>query len=384
MAVVRRKSYYCGNRHLECEMFLASGHAYQHRKPRNKTGNRTSAKQYRSNWHNSLKKLRRIVKSNFTTGNDWYLGMTYNDNFLPSDDEAAISALRDFKERLQGMCERRNIDCRLLGITERGKLHGRLHHHVFANGDIPLELIRKAWSKKLVKENGWPKESMGKIHIDKVPTDVDNLECLSEYTLKCPIGRHKWVYTRNLIQPEVEIDDNVVSYGEFVQLGYGGYDRNEMYLMLSRIYPDYTPIDYDGIVIEALNNSPYMTASLEVKHKSITVGSSIKKWCDKYGYVRDRNCRYNRNRNLTSSAVNRWIIQNTDKISILNKILNEDWREFMIEHMNQFIHNGMSIDRATEVVDREVASGNRFSHVLLSHVGEAMRKEVSDYVERTC
>ena len=164
MDFVRLKTFYCGERHVECEMFFASSQTYLHRNPRRRTGLTTTEKQQLSNIKNSLKRLRRSIKCNFATGIDWYVCLTYTDKFLPEDDEAAVEEVRKFRDRLQAMCKRRGIECRIIIVTERGKKKGRVHHHLFVNSEVPLELIKKAWSKKLVNAKGYPKESIGEVH----------------------------------------------------------------------------------------------------------------------------------------------------------------------------------------------------------------------------
>lgn len=370
--IVRIKTFYCGQKHVECEMFFSTNSSYLHRKARQKLGIPTTQKQKKSNERNSLKKLRRIVKSNFSSGEDKYVSLTYNNKFLHQKDEDAVKEIVDFKERLKDFCKRMDIELRLLAVTERGK-NGRLHHHAFINREVPTNLILKAWSKQLVKGSGNKKESIGHVKIDKVPSDVDNIECISEYTMKCPLGKHKWVQTRNLIQPEVDIEDDAVSPGEFAEIGYGGFDRNQIYLMLCNLYPDFEPMDYEGTVIEALNNSPYVSASLQVKTKEKPVDKDIQKWCDKYDFHMPRPIHTPANEKVINNAIERWIQGHKSDISVLSIILSPSCREFMARYLMAFVEHGMTAIEAAKILDRQVLSKNKFSHVLLSFVGEKMK-----------
>ena len=367
MAVcVRRKTFYCGDKHVEVEAFLTSPDVRPHG-PRRRTGEPTPTKQIYSNLKNSLKKLRRLIKSNYTTGLDWYIVLTYNDKFLPQDDMEAVGELRKFKSRLMDMCKRKGIECRIIGVTERGWENNRLHHHVFINCDVPLDLIMKAWRKKLNDDS--PKEPMGSIYNETVPTDVDNLECISSYTLKCPIGKHKWIQTRNLIQPEIDIDDKAIPYGEFVQLGYSGFDRNEMFLLLTDMYPEYTPVDYMGKIIDTRNGALYMSASLERKPQWEDVDADVRTWCKRYdcyvkpGYVNHRK------KMIALTAVDRWIDKKSCRLPSLTSVLTLGWRDYMARYLESFIQDGMTSYDASKVFDAKILSDNTFGRMLLSYVG---------------
>ncbi len=257
---VRTRTYYCGETYIESECFIAPMHAFRHSAHRIKSGNDTTLKQQRCNKRNRLKHFLRLVLSNFGSGKDWFVTLTYNNSFLPRNEAIALYEAREFMRRLKGHCKRRGHEFRMMIITERGK-GGRLHHHAFVSCNVPKELIEKAWAKKGVC--GGQKQSMGHIAFRQLPSDTAGLKEVAAYSLKSTIGKHNWIATKNLYKPVIKTEDNALRYSDFARLGYGSsFTSTETWYLLSGMYPGFNPVIIDGYIVPSIN-TPYLRASFE-------------------------------------------------------------------------------------------------------------------------
>ncbi len=189
----REKRYYSGN-YLEIDIYPVFGKAGQRRK-RYKP---TSECQKELNRKNAEKKLIRLMNANFTE-DDYKIELTYRNDTLPEDADAALKELRNFLRRLKRLRKKKGLpELKYVAATEKGTRKGRYHHHLVISGDLDIKEIRKVWAR-------------GIVHFSPLEFNEEGIEGLARYHMKEPIGSKFYQASRNLIQPEVETRDEVYS-----------------------------------------------------------------------------------------------------------------------------------------------------------------------------
>ena len=106
----------------------------------------SSAAQDRLNRRHSWEKLEQVLSANFT-GEDLVVTLTYREEDLPADRDAAIRRLRAFIRDLRSQRKAQGLPTRYIYVTEG--LHGdhRIHHHLVLNGTgRDAEAIRALWT----------------------------------------------------------------------------------------------------------------------------------------------------------------------------------------------------------------------------------------------
>ena len=189
----REKRYYSGN-YLEIDIYPVFGRAGQRRskyKP-------TSECQKRLNRKNAEMKLTRLLNANFTE-TDYKIDLTYREDKLPVDDDAALRELRNFLRRLKRFRIKEGLSpLKYVAVTEKGARTGRYHHHLVISGDVGMKDLKRLWGR-------------GFITCELLEFNQDGVEGLARYLVKQPIGSKFYQASKNLIQPEVETRDAVFS-----------------------------------------------------------------------------------------------------------------------------------------------------------------------------
>ncbi len=189
----REKRYYSGN-YLEVDIYPVFGRAGQ-RRSRYKP---TSECQKELNRRNAEKKLIRLMNANFTE-DDYKIELTYRNDTLPEDDDAALKELRNFLRRLKRLRRKKGLpELKYVAATEKGTRKGRYHHHLVISGDLDIKEIRKVWAR-------------GIVHFSPLEFNEEGIEALARYHMKEPIGSKFFQASRNLTQPEIETRDAVFS-----------------------------------------------------------------------------------------------------------------------------------------------------------------------------
>lgn len=117
-------------------------------RPRGKRRGKALAQQIERNMREAVRRLARILNSNFR-GGDLFLTLKYNDERLPESKEAAKRELRNFIRRLDRAYRKQTgKKLRWVAVTaDRSSKTGdpvRLHHHLVLD-PLAWELIAKHW-----------------------------------------------------------------------------------------------------------------------------------------------------------------------------------------------------------------------------------------------
>jgi hypothetical protein len=200
----------------------------------------TKARQ-KMNMKQACRKLELLLAANFSL-RDLHVVLTYDEEHLPPDREAAVKKIKKFMVQLRG--RRRALGKELLYVYNTEDKHGagRLHHHCVINSlGKDLQMFRALWP-------------YGSVSMERI--DAYGYGALARYLTKEPReegrkpGSRMWSASLNLKKPEVEcdwVDDTVtltapagsiVLEGESFQNEFGSFQYLQYYL------PDYRPRKY--------------------------------------------------------------------------------------------------------------------------------------------
>ncbi len=215
----REKKYYCG-KYLEVDIFPVFGTKRGGRKGRYKP---TSEVQQKLNARNAERKFIRLINTNFDeTG--IRLDLTYNNEHLPESPEAAQKHMQNFFRRVKYYAKKNSLpDVKYVAVTEIGSRHGRPHHHIIMNGDVPIKELARMWGE-------------GYVSVKPLQPDENGLEKLASYLMKKPILGKRWCASKNLIQPKVTQRDGRISQKKAKELAEHGNDARQE---IERLYDGY-------------------------------------------------------------------------------------------------------------------------------------------------
>lgn len=163
----------------------------------------SSAARQRINFRHAWQKLELEIATNFGAG-DWFVTLTYDDEHLPADREAAIKYMGKFLKRLRAQRKRQSRELLYIYTTEEmpDEPDGqkRLHHHLIINGcPGDEEMLQALWAA-------------GQIDLQPLlDGQHDGYESRARYMVKerhpGAVGRktglRSWTPSRNLKKPEI-------------------------------------------------------------------------------------------------------------------------------------------------------------------------------------
>ncbi|MEG2679900.1 MAG: hypothetical protein RR949_08145 [Oscillospiraceae bacterium] len=159
----------------------------------------------RMNFKAAWQKLELLLAANFDE-RDYHLVLTYDDEHLPADRDAARKAVKKFIVELRAYRKARGQTLKCIYNIEDKHDGARLHHHLVINGVGGDDAVfQELW------RNGWHDASL---------VDVYHYDDLAKYFTKEPReygqrdpGARSWVPTKNLekpVQPPSEwVPDNL-------------------------------------------------------------------------------------------------------------------------------------------------------------------------------
>ncbi|MFL8969337.1 hypothetical protein ACKA04_04610 [Helcococcus kunzii] len=211
MLGIREKVIYCGENYKEVDI-------YPHNPPVRKKGTRSKKKkesllsQKNLNNKNAKRKLNQLIETNFSN-EDYFLTLTYNDKFLPSNLKDAEKELRNFIRRLKRRYKKADINLKYVYVTAFTEKNNndlqndndeieivRVHHHLVISGGLDRDEIEETWKKK--------NDSMGYANTKKLQPDINKgLSDLVGYMINQPSNRRRWNCSQNLERPVSRTND---------------------------------------------------------------------------------------------------------------------------------------------------------------------------------
>lgn len=191
--IYREKKIYSGDM-FESEIYPIT--IQERKQSRGKKKKISSKEQKNLNSKNAVKKLVRLVNTNFTN-KDLFATYTYNSKNLPNTLEEAKRDIKNHIRSIRRYLKKNGLpELKYIAVIEykEGKQAIRIHHHMILSGDIDRDTLEKLWKK-------------GRCNTHRLQADEFGYEGLSRYVSKDPKGSKRYIPSRNLKQPKININD---------------------------------------------------------------------------------------------------------------------------------------------------------------------------------
>lgn len=189
------------------------------RNSRERTGKISEPKQKLLNDKNAIRYLYQLIKANFNE-NDLRLDLTYKNKYLPKSEKDAVTAIRNYLQRVDRQRAKAGLSkAKYIVITEYGKKHRRIHHHVLISGGLDRDMMESLWCDR--KRRGKDeRESLGYANCDRLQFESEGIKGLMIYITKDmkpdiaegqmtiedltktqTKGKRRWMQSQGLIKP---------------------------------------------------------------------------------------------------------------------------------------------------------------------------------------
>lgn len=166
---------------------------------RKAAGQTTRQAQLKVNHRNAVKKLTRLLNTNFGR-EDLHVTLTYKGT--APDHTQATRDMQNYIKRIKRLRAKRGLEpMKYIYVLEWEDEPGRqkrIHFHLVMNGGLPREMIEEAWLR-------------GYANCDRLQPNEEGLAQLAKYLSKGPKGARKWVGSRNLKKPVITTSDHKIS-----------------------------------------------------------------------------------------------------------------------------------------------------------------------------
>lgn len=238
----RENKIYCGD-YLEVNIYPV----YKKPGARGKRNKPSTEVQKKLNEHHSANKLIRLLHTNFTC-KDLELHLTYDDDFLPTDDIQAKKDVQNFLRRAKRLYHKNGItEFKYISVTEQGSKKGRIHHHITLCGGIDRDQLEKLWGK-------------GYANTKRLQFNKNGLVGLGHYIVKQPLFSKRWNASKNLKKPIERPSDSRITKTKAIELS----TETENRIPFEALYPDYffSECEYNP---NEINNGIYLTIRMYKK-----------------------------------------------------------------------------------------------------------------------
>lgn len=188
--------------------------------------NQTPEAMQKVNERNAVKKLRRLLNTNFGH-NDMHLILTYEMSKRPDCKEDAKKDIEKFLRNLRKRYKKAGYELRYVSVAEYGKRS--IHFHLVINKGISINELAETWPH-------------GRIHVHPLDNSGDYSQ-LAEYLIKQTrktfndpdraIYKKRWSSSTNLKQPEAIVEVVKSESWKEMPIAPAGY-----YLITDSIYTD--------------------------------------------------------------------------------------------------------------------------------------------------
>ena len=193
-----RQSYIAGKTILVREKVKRTREKGEKRAPKT---NITIDQVWESNLRQAIFELTLKLNTNFRPG-DWNLKLTFEEDVTLAD---AKQARDKFTRKLRDLCKARSIELKWIIVPHvSGK---RCHFHFIANSEVPLALIKTAWTAGLVIEKAhlWDNPNYYQM-ASYLMHEARELRELKAGETEVPFTK-RYSGSRNLDRPELIVED---------------------------------------------------------------------------------------------------------------------------------------------------------------------------------
>jgi hypothetical protein len=199
------------------------------------------AAQRKLNNRNAVKKIVRLVNTNFKPGVDIWVHLPYDDENLPATLEAAQKNMQNYVKRLKRYAARQDwAELKYVYITEGGgNTNKRFHHHMTVN--FPDRDVAE-W---LWKGGEYPRAN-------RLRDSVFKFEGMARYVSKDPQGSKRYVASRNLKKPIESRADFKFTRGGVLKILQGRRDAKTEF---ERRYKGYRFLDMKAFISDFVSGA---------------------------------------------------------------------------------------------------------------------------------
>jgi len=232
----REKTTDCGpGRYKDVDIYLYSGKRQTATENRRRKRYRESTPQQKNlNDKNAKIYFFRLAKLNFFPG-DIHLTLTYDDRFLPADEEEAKKIVRRFIRRVRAWRKKNNLpELKYIVVTSVYSSDGeptRIHHHILFNS-VPAALrdeLEELWK-------------LGIANADKIKNVHNAMNKLVGYIGKQSSGKKHFFSSMNLKRPTYYRVDGKFTKNQIEKIARGDAYQPEFW---ERKYPGWKIVDRD-------------------------------------------------------------------------------------------------------------------------------------------
>ncbi|MBQ7505323.1 MAG: hypothetical protein IJT79_08420 [Ruminococcus sp.] len=225
----------CGDNYITSRIYPE----YLIPKSRQKKSKPTSEVQQKLNEKNRQEYLAHLASTNFTD-RDYYITLTYNDEYLPENINEAKHELRKYIKRLQTRTKKLGLTIKAIGVTGYGSKRKRLHHHIIISGCfMPYEFI-EVWKCRDGSSRGYV--DICPLQFDQFGVAIDNLLKYFykhiEENKKLGITGSGYYRSRNLAEPEIKSRSGKLSHKQ-IEFARTFTD----FTVFEQMHPDYALAD---------------------------------------------------------------------------------------------------------------------------------------------
>lgn len=171
------------------------------KRKRAKKEKETKPTQKNLNDKNAIKRLIRLINTNFTNADTWAT-FTYSEEHLPKSYEEAKRHMTNYLRRLKAKLKKLGRDeIKYIYVTEYdpdSTKKVRIHHHIVMNVQ-DRDMIEAEWKYG------------ARTQARRLQADENEYEGLARYILKDPHGKKRYTCSRNLKQPTITLSDYKLS-----------------------------------------------------------------------------------------------------------------------------------------------------------------------------
>lgn len=219
--VSRNQEFEYGN-YKEIEIFPV--YAGSHIKTKREKTKETKKSQKELNKRNRIKKILRLLNSNFKKG-DYFLTLTYAPDECPDTVEQAEEDIKKFMRKLRNAYKKAEKTLKYMAWIEKGVEKGRIHHHIVLTSGVTREVIEEMFGK-------------GFCNCDIIRPEIDDLQGLAKYFAKDPKGKRTFTCSKNLDRTcllPTKVENNKTSKHEVKKIIENFEDKD----FIDKKYPGY-------------------------------------------------------------------------------------------------------------------------------------------------
>lgn len=248
----------CGENYIEVNAWLKRGsYSFRQSVTRHKTGEKTCESQQQYNDRQSVALCRQLIKTNFSSGKDWFITLTFRWEKCPDTYEELLYVMKKYLKVIQQYSNKHEIVFRWLFVVEQ-TARGRYHVHMLVNRDVPRDVLEDRW------------DTYGRLYVEKIGYSTKDLDKLAAYIQKAPVGKHGYHYSKKTLQmPVKERDEKLMEPSIFKSLAYEShFAKVDVAEAIERLFPGYRMVmDADDREccgwIDEWAMTPYMYIELE-------------------------------------------------------------------------------------------------------------------------